>query len=316
MTTTTRQIDPAKILNKAVQKLSEASDEYDAVTSTITTQKRGQEIDYDDLVDRLSACMSTMRSIKAALRRLAAKQTEIPGMAAYTASLIDAAEAFEKVLMGLRRVAQLTGAYGYFRYRREYRDFQDKHQTALVARYEYNEQLQRPSTESPSRDEFATTGLLADTFVVYFEKNIDEDTGAFLRPLTEERSTATMKVGEKEAREYVFYALLTFWIIPVWDCFEDEIADDIVIRILTVTARVYRLDVKQLIDRVLSNRNRYNDAFETNARLRRNSAWIVDDLADDVDILAYQFIDTIMINSMPMQWSKIADKLTVVMSNR
>lgn len=315
MTTTTRQIDPAKILNKAVQKLAETTDEYDAVTSTITTQKRGQEIDYDDLVDRLSACMSTMRSIKAASRRLAAKQTEIPGMVAYATSLIDAAEAFEKVLMGLRRMAQLTGGYGYFRYRREYRDFQDKHQAALIARYEYNEQLQHFSTGSSPQGESATTGLVADMFVALFEKNIGEDTDVFLRPLTEERSTATMKVDEKEAREAVFYALLTFWIMPVWDCFEDEVADEIITRIFTVVSRVYGLDVKKLASRVLSTRNHYANTFETNARLRRNSAWIVDDLADGVSLLTYQYIDTTMVESMPIQWDKLADQLTVVRNN-
>ena len=237
----TKKKEADDIVNKVLEKLAHVLRDYNDVVDTVTQQKAFQTLDYDDLTDKMTRSIKGVHSVESAIHKMSDKKIEIPDLLPFVVALKNAAESYENILLGLKNKAQNTGKYGFFAYRKDLKDFEQKRRILAIRQREFSKNITTPSQESGkgnSTTDTITTKDAAVAFVEAFLKNLDPWREELIRTLIDEEAGGKLKDDVSTAKGMLFYSFLTYWTLPVFNIFDKETAHEIFSYICLGVARV------------------------------------------------------------------------------
>ncbi len=311
---TTKKPDSEKIVGKVLEKLADVLRNYNEVVDTISQQKVNQTIDYDDLSDKMTHSIKGIHSIEAAIHKMADKKIEIPNLLPFAVALKSAAESYELVLLGLKNKAQNTGKYGFFAYRKDLKNFEEKRRILAIRQREFSKNIssseqneEQVETDSKTISAQTVAGGFAQSFLEDIDKRRDE----VIEILTSKEGGGKLSVSEDKARAMLFYSFFAFWTLPLFNLFSQKQANDIFSRICVILAEAYETDAEELAKMTLDIRDYYNSTIVENAQRMKSSAWLVDNLVDDAGMFTYMHIDALLVDSLVFNWKKLSEEYTV-----
>jgi hypothetical protein len=313
---TTKKPDSDKIVGKVLEKLADVLRNYNEVVDTISQQKVNQTIDYDYLSDKMTHSIKSVHSIEAAIHKMADKKIDVPNLLPFVVALKNAAESYELVLSGLKSKAQNTGKYGFFAYRKDLKNFEEKRRILAIRQREFSKNISsseqnEEQVETETNPKTISAQTVASGFAQSFLEDIDKRRDEVIEILTSKESGGKLSVSEDKARAMLFYSFFAFWTLPLFNLFDQEKANDIFSRVCVILAEAYETDAEELAEMTLDIRDYYNSTIVENAQRMKSSAWLVDNLVDDPGMFTYMHIDALLVDSLVFNWKKLSEEYTV-----
>lgn len=136
-----------KEVEQALRTLAVVINKYNDSIETVTTQKPFAEIDHDEIEKELNANMVKASKLRETLKE---KKIEIQYVDEMLWSLIDASQAFTRIVRGLGDKAQQRGKYGWLTYRGDTKTHDQKRRVFL----DYVNKFSSTIKEEDADDEF------------------------------------------------------------------------------------------------------------------------------------------------------------------
>lgn len=165
----------------------------------------------------------------------------------------------------------------------------------------------KPKT-AMGKKEISVDGI-ADGFAGIFLENIDEYREELIKLIAENQK---LVVSQDKARSILFYTFLTFWTLPLFNLFDKNLAREIFHKICLQVAKAYQTDGAELEKMTLDLRDYYNATVVENMQRMQGSAWFLDNLVKESNILSSVQIDAFMTHSLIFDWKKLSEEYKVV----
>lgn len=152
---------------------------------------------------------------------------------------------------------------------------------------------------------------VAVEFTKAFIEDIDKRREEIIEILSSKESDGKLSMKEDEVRVVLFYALLAFWTLPLFNLFSQDQARDVFRHVCELLASALEIDVLKLEKMTLEFRDHYNSTIVENMKLMKGSAWLVDGIVDEPDMFTYMQIDALLADSMVFNWKKLSEEYII-----
>ncbi len=152
---------------------------------------------------------------------------------------------------------------------------------------------------------------VASGFSGVFLENIDEYREALIKLIVENEK---LIVTQDKARAILFYTFLTFWTLPLFNLFDKQLANNMFHEICLQVAKAYETDNVELEKMTLDLRDYYNAVIVENMQRMKGSAWFMDNLVKDSNILFTVQVDAFMTDSVVFDWKKLSEEYEITKS--